>query len=198
MVISPAPSLMTKTIDQSPNDFSFFIFVKPLRVIRKFFLRDKNYILEQAQLAERDSLLNYLVDFVKVQYLLQHNPLGLEDETVERIHAHAEKRHERLYNFYLTLMGVFRYQYYPDNQLEFIFEDEEPLQRYRREWNEEFRKWVRLFSTQKNFLMGILELTVFYPEEAEARFIGTRLHAFLSDFFEVRFHARKGIVRKMA
>lgn len=167
-------------------------------MIRKFYLRDKNYVLEQAQLSVRDSLLDYLVDFTKVQYLLQHNPLGLHDETVDRIQAHQGKQHERLFDFYLTLMGVFRFQYYPDNQLEFIFESEEPLERYKREWCDEFRRWVRLFSGDKNFLVGILELTVFYPEQEEATFIGARLQAFLSGFFEVRFHPRKGIVRKMA
>ena len=103
-------------------------------VVRKFFPLDKNYILEQAQLSVADSLLEYLVDYVKVQYMLQHNPLGLVDETVNRIQQHEIHDFSRLQDFYITLAGIFRFRHYHDNQLEFIFSGEEPYDRYCREW----------------------------------------------------------------
>ena len=58
-------------------------------MLRKFFPRDKNYILEEAQLSLENSLLTYLVDFVKVEYLLQNNPLGIVDDTFLKIQDHS-------------------------------------------------------------------------------------------------------------
>lgn len=164
-------------------------------MVRKFFPLDKNYVLEQAQLSLENYLLDYLVDYVKVQYLLQHNPLGLVDETVSRIQNHHTQDFSKLRNFYITLSGIFRYKYYHDNQLTFIFSGEEPYDRYCREWTEEFKAWIRGFCQQKNFIMGILELTVFYPHDDEANFIGERLTTFATQHFEIKIHPQKGIVK---
>jgi hypothetical protein len=164
-------------------------------VVRKFFPLDKNYILEQAQLSLEENLLEYLVDYVKVQYMLQHNPLGLVDEMIQRIQQHQSNDYSKLHDFYVTLSGIFRYKYYHDNQLSFIFSGEEPFDRYCREWQDEFRKWMKKFCQQKNFMMGVLELTVFYPQEDEARFIGERLTTFVAQEFAIRLHPQKGIVK---
>ncbi|MCS6974856.1 MAG: hypothetical protein NZM13_10265 [Cyclobacteriaceae bacterium] len=162
---------------------------------RKFFPLDKNYILEQVQLSLEKELLHYLVDFVKVEYLLHHNPLGLVDETVQRIQHHQSEDFQRLHEFYMLLAGIFRYRYYGDNQLSFIFSGEEPDEVYLREWTTVFKYWVREMSRHRQFLMGILELTVFYPAEEQARFIGNRLQTFVASFFEVKIHPQKGILK---
>lgn len=167
-------------------------------MIRKFFLRDKNYVLEEAQLALKDSLLTYLVDFVKVEYLLQHNPLGLVDETVQHIMNHKGTDHSRLDSFYLTLMGIFRHRYYGDNQLEFLFDGDEPYDKYCREWETTFREWAKSFCVHQRFMWGVLELTVFHPAQDEALFIGKRLQVFLSDYFDMRIHPQKGLLAKSA
>jgi hypothetical protein len=95
-------------------------------------------------------------------------------------------------------MGIFRFKYYHDNQLEFNFDGRDPFDRYRIEWSNEFKRWAAKLCQQKNFLWGVLELTVFYPKEDEANFIGNRLQTFVSQFFELRIHPQKGISRKMA
>lgn len=160
---------------------------------RKFFPLDKNYVLEQVQLALEQDLLHYLTDFVKVEYLLRHNPLGLVDETVARIQQHKSTDFHRLHEFYLLLSGIFRYRYYRDNQLTFIFSGEEPDELYAREWTREFKSWMRQLAQYKQFLMGVLELTVFYPPDDEARFIGNRLQEFVASFFDIKVHPQKGI-----
>jgi hypothetical protein len=165
-------------------------------VIRKFFPLDKNYVLEQAQVSLQPALLEYLTDFVKVQYMLQYNPLGLVDETVQRIEQHQSQDCSKLNDLYVTLMGIFRFQYYHDNQLEFGFDGREPFDKYSEEWDTEFRKWSRELCQHKNFIWGVLELTVFYPQEDEAQFIGNRLSAFVTQFFELRIHPQKGILKK--
>ena len=166
-----------------------------MSVIRKFFPLDENYILEEVQLSQKDSLLEYLVDFVKIQYMIQHNPLGLVDQIIDRIEKHQSTDFSKLNDFYVNLAGIFRYKFYYDNQLTFIFTGEEPYERYTREWSQAFKDWTRELCRHKNFIMGILELTVFYPPESEAKFIGERLTTFISQYFEIKLHPQKGIMK---
>lgn len=167
-------------------------------MLRKFFPLDKNYVLEEAQLALEQSLLEYLVDYVKVQYLMQYNSLGLVDETIQRIEAHNSRDFSKLRPMYMDLMGIFRFKHYYDNQLEFNFDGREPYDRYCDEWSEAFKKWCSQLCQHKNFIWGVLELTVFYPKEEEAQFIGTRLQIFISQFFDIKIHPQKGILTKSA
>lgn len=167
-------------------------------MLRKFFPLDKNYVLEEAQLSLEHSLLQYLVDFVKVEYLLRSNPLGMMDDMAVKIHEHNSTDFRHLHEFYLNVMGVFRYKYYSDNQLEFIFEGKDACIKYQDEWAREFKAWTKGFCKHDNFLRAVLDLTVFYPSDSPALMVDNRMNAFISQFFEVRFHPQKGIVRRMA
>ena len=167
-------------------------------MLRKFFPLDKNYILEEAQLSLESTLLQYLVDFVKVEYLLRANPLGMMDDMAVKIHEHNGKVFPHLHEFYVNVMGVFLYKYYGDNQLEFIFEGKEAYVKYQDDWSRQFREWTKAFCKQHNFLRAVLDLTVFYPSDSPVLMVDNRMNAFISEFFEVKFHPQKGIVRKMA
>jgi hypothetical protein len=165
-------------------------------VLRKFFPRDKNYILEKAQLSLEKSLVPYLVDFVKVEYLLHNNPLGLMDDTFLKIQDHETQDISHLHEFYITLAGVFRYLYYGDNQLEFLFDGQDDFVRYQHQWSDAFKAWTKDFCKQDTFRRAILELTVFYPDDYTPQMAGLRLSAFISKFFDVKIDAQKGIVKK--
>lgn len=165
-------------------------------MLRKFFPRDKNYILEQAQLSLEHSLLQHLVDFVKVEYLLRCNPLGIADDTAEKIKHHNSQDFRHLHEFYITLMGIFRYTYYGDNQLEFIFDGKDDFQKYQHEWSLQFKKWVKEFCKHHNFLRAVLDLTVFYPVDSPVLMVDSRMNVFVSQFFEVKIHPQKGIIKK--
>jgi hypothetical protein len=167
-------------------------------VVRKFFPLDKNYVLEKAQLSLELPLLHYLVDFVKVEYLMRCNPLGVRDEMAVRIEQHNSTDFRHLHEFYLNLMGVFRYKYYGDNQLQFIFEGKDDLNKYQEEWTLQYKAWVKGFCTHHNFLRAVLDLTVFYPADSPVLMVDNRMNAFITEYFEVRIHPLKGIVRKMA
>jgi hypothetical protein len=164
-------------------------------VLRKFFPRDKNYILEQAQLSLEHSLLQYLVDFVKVEYLLRHNPLGLLDETAIKIQQHTGSDYNHLHEFYFNLMGVFRYSFYSDNQLTFIFEGRDDFEKYQEEWTTQFKAWTKEFCKHQNFLRAVLDLTVFYPADSPVVVMDTRMNTFITHFFEVKINPQKGIVK---
>lgn len=164
-------------------------------VHRKFFPRDKNYVLEQVQVSLENNLLQYMVDYVKVAYLLRFNPLGIVDETTLRIQEHPAKNYDHLHEFYLILAGVYRFKYYSDNQLEFIFDGRDPREKYEAEWPETFRQWTKEFCRHEQFLRAILELTVFYPEDYTPQMAGLRLSSFITKFFEVKIDSQKGILR---
>lgn len=167
-------------------------------MLRKFFPLDKNYVLEEAQLSLESSLLQYLVDFVKVEYLLRCNPLGMMDATALKIQGHHHPDCRHLHEFYVNLMGVFRYKFYSDNQLEFLFEGEDAFRKYQEEWTVQFKDWIKSFCRHHNFLRAVLDLTVFYPADSPVLMVDNRMNAFISQYFEVRFHPQKGITKKMA
>lgn len=163
-------------------------------VLRKFFPRDKNYILEQAQLSLREAMLQYLVDFVRVEYLMRCNPLGLADDTSIRIKSTPVEDFTKLHDFYLTLSGVFRYKYYGYNQLQFVFDGRDDFERYQEEWTTTFKSWTRTFCRHENFLRAILELTVLYPDDYTPQMAGLRLSYFITKTFEVKIDGAKGII----
>lgn len=165
-------------------------------MLRKFFPRDKNYILEEVQLSLEQGLLQYLVDFVKVEYLLRHNPLGVEDEMTKKIHGHDSHDFRHLRDFYLILAGIFRFEHYSDNQLAFDFDGRDPRERYRHEWTSAFRQWVKEFCQHHNFLRAVLDLTVFYPADSPVIMVDNRMNNFINHFFDVKIHPQKGIVKK--
>jgi len=167
-------------------------------VIRKFFPLDKNYVLEEAQLSLESSLLQYLVDFVKVEYLLRSNPLGMMDDMAIKIREHNSKDYRHLHEFYLNVMGVFRYTFYNDNQLELLFEGKDAFQKYQEEWTRQFSQWTKAFCKHDNFLRAVLDLTVFYPADSPLLMVDGRMNAFVTQFFEVRIHPQKGIIKRTA
>ncbi len=167
-------------------------------MLRKFFPLDKNYVLEEAQLSLESALLEYLVDFVKVEYLMRSNPLGVMDDMALKIQGHRDRDFRHLHEFYLNLMGVFRYKFYGDNQLSFGFDGRDPYLRYQQEWTARFKEWTKSFCQHHNFLRAVLDLTVFYPTDSPVLMVDNRMHAFITQFFEVRIHPQKGIMRKMA
>lgn len=167
-------------------------------MLRKFFPLDKNYILEEAQLSLEFSLLQYLVDYVKVEYLLRSNPLGMMDAMATKIQEHQLTDYRHLHEFYMNLTGVFRYKFYGDNQLQFIFEGKDGFHQYREEWSRQFKEWTKGFCKHHNFLRAVLDLTVFYPAGSPVLMVDNRMQAFISQYFEVKIHPQKGIIRKMA
>jgi hypothetical protein len=165
-------------------------------VLRKFFPRDKNYILEQAQLSLQNSLLNYLLDYAKVEHLLHHNPLGIIDDTVLRIQGHVADDFTHLQDFYITLAGVFRYLYYGDNQLQFPFDGRDEFERYQLEWTQFFKQQSKQFCKHDSFRRAVLDLTVFYPQDYTPQMAGLRLSVYISKFFDLRIDPQKGILKK--
>lgn len=161
-------------------------------MIRKYFPFDKNYILQEAQTASRDTLLSSLIDTVKNCYQAYYNPLGLVDDTVQKLIDFQPSDIEFLHEFYDDLAGIYRYKY-GEVQLEFLWDGSSHHEKYRKEWEEAFLKWVRDFCHQSVFIRAIFELTVFYTPLTRPELVQTRLKHFASNYFDLKIYHYRGI-----
>ncbi|MEP2668417.1 MAG: hypothetical protein ABJH04_05470 [Cyclobacteriaceae bacterium] len=162
-------------------------------MIRKFFPLDKNYLLEEAQLSLQDHLLISLIEKVKDAYMLQHNPLGIMDELSAKIVAYKPKNIKVLYPFYQNMAAVYRYKF-GDNQLEFIWDGTDHIETYKEEWTIAFDKWTTGFCEQHQFLMAVMDLTVFLPLNRKAHLAENRMNSFITQYFDLKIHKNRGIV----
>lgn len=165
----------------------------PLALVRKFFPLDKNYLLEEAQLALQEKLLTQLIEKVKTAFEQRHNPLGLEDAFCLMVKNHKANNIKPLHNFYQNLSAVYRFKN-SDNQLAFVWDGREHLEKYLEEWSSAFYQWIDDFCKQELFIQAVLDLTVFLPENRHADLAENRMNNFMLRQFEVKLHKTKGLV----
>ncbi|MBK5278659.1 MAG: hypothetical protein JJE09_07330 [Bacteroidia bacterium] len=162
-------------------------------MIRKFFPLDKNYLLEEAQFALQAELLTQLINTVKTQYELRHNPLGIIDSFSERIQKFTPNEVTSLNHFYQILAGVYRYKF-GNSQLEFVWDGREHFEKYKIDWTQTFITWTNEFCKQELFINAVLDLTVFLPGNEQAHLAENRMNHFILRQFELKIHKSKGIV----
>lgn len=162
-------------------------------MIRKFFPLDKNYLLEQAQLELQDELLCQLIDFAKSLYEAKHNPLGLNDEMNCAISDHKPCNFKPLHGFYHNLAGIYRYKH-GENQLEFLWDGADHYEKYLEDWRKAFMQWTAEFCRQDQFLLAVMDLSVFLPQNRKAHLAENRMNAFITQFFELKIHKNRGII----
>jgi hypothetical protein len=157
----------------------------------KLFTLDKNYLLKEAQLQQKDHLLTELIIRVRKTYLHEYNPLGLIDDVISKLHT-VTPRLDALNNFYFELAGIYRYKY-GENQLEFLFDGTPHLEKYRRDWQRQFRKWTSQYCLNKHFLRAVLEGTILNAGQDTDHLIEIRLKYFLENHFGLRIYKYRGI-----
>jgi len=159
-------------------------------VVRKFFALDKNYLLEEAQLLLRDTLLKSLVESVKLRYENLYNPLGLADSLSIRIRNYKPEDLKPLEAFYLNLAGIYRYKH-GENQLAFIWDGVDQSEKYKKEWSAFFADHVNTFCKNDLFIRAVLDLTVFNTPSAQL--VENRMNNFMLQTFEVKL--RNGFIK---
>lgn len=166
--------------------------MKDQDLTQKLFPLDKNSILKEAQLIQRTKLLNFLVKEAVNTYLKFHNPLGLVDDTIRRIHACNKYEISHLYEFYFDLCGIYRFKT-GDNQLEIIWDGVPHFEKYTKDWEKAFKDWIRDFCKYRNFLKAILEAAIFHHGKEKALRTGNRFKVFLGNYFQLKVYKYKGI-----
>lgn len=160
---------------------------------RRFFPFDKNYLLENAQMELKDSLMNQMVEIVKDIYLLRYNPLGLKDKSIEKILSTESYNFEDLSTFYDELAGLYRYKF-SSNQLELLFDGRDHHDKYQEDWADALRNWIVELSKSKNFLKAVLETAIFYTDNKQSQLAYSRLKNYISEHFGIKIYKHKGIV----
>lgn len=162
-------------------------------MIKKFFPLDKNYLLEQAQLKCRETLLMALIEQSKSAYEQKINPLGLVDSFTAKIRNTEPKNLPLLFNLYDQLAAIYRFKF-GDNQLEFLWDGTDHLNYYKQSWTSRFQEWTQAFCQHELFIQTILDLTVFLSAEDLPQLWESRLNHFIAKHLEVKFHKTKGIL----
>jgi hypothetical protein len=162
-------------------------------MIRRLFPTDKNYILGEVQASQKDSLLQYLVQFVKQYYLQNHNPLGLVDDTIIEIQKNKEFPVEAFDDFYHDLAAIYRFKH-GEVQLEFLFDGSSHSEKYIADWVTFYKQNIRAFCLNRYFIRAVLDLSVFHNHDRVAYLAGDRLKYFLSQYYAMKVYKYKGIM----
>lgn len=165
-------------------------------MVQKYFPRDKNYLLKEAQDSTKSSLVSYLLSAVREAYFQKFNPLGLDDPISMKVKSSRSDLH-CLDEFYDALAAIYRFKF-GENQLQFLFDGRSHIEKYSEDWASAFQNWVGEFCHYNNFITGTLELTMILPSQRNSLLMANRMKAFLSDYFDLKIYKHKGIIEKEA
>lgn len=164
------------------------------RTARKWFMMDKNYILKEAQLVLKEQLVFWTANYAREFYEQYHNPLGLVDDTVEKVRESTFDNYALLEPFYEKMASVYRYKH-GETQLELLFDGESHYEKYKKEWLHIYKNWVHQLFSKWLTLRAILEITVYERQsERDLELINLRLQNHIEDYFKVRLYVYKGII----
>jgi hypothetical protein len=162
-------------------------------MVRRLFPSDKNYILSQAQEAQKEYLLSYLVDFVKSYYLQNYNPLGLIDDTILEIKNSGKFPFDAFEEFYHDLAAIFRFRH-GEVQLSFLFDGTTHYDKYKKDWEIFFKQNIQAYCLNKFFIRAVLDIGVFHHHDRVAFLAGGRLKYFLSNYYGMKVYKYRGIM----
>lgn len=162
-------------------------------MVRRLFPSDKNYILGEVQTSEKESLLQYLVRYVKQYYLDHHNPLGLIDDTILEIQREKRFPIEAFDEFYHDFSTIYRFKH-GEVQLEFLFDGTSHYEKYVFDWVNFFKQNVHTYCTNRHFVRAILDIAVFHHHDRVAYLAGDRLKYFLSQYYGMKVYKYRGIM----
>ena len=161
-------------------------------VENRLFLLDKNYILKQAQNDLRLELQAQLVDIVKLGYFNYFNPLRLKDDISVQVEKYEAENLSFFDELYDILAGIYRYQI-GDNQLELLFDGTSHYEKYVADWKYAFEGYIKDMCLRKNFILAVLELTVFHSAEKRIELAQNRMKVAIFDHFELKVYKHRGI-----
>ena len=164
---------------------------------QKFFKGDKNYLLEEAQLASKEVMLAKLFTQVQEYYFLVYNPLRLQDDTTTQVMQAQFCRQEWQDLIYQQLCAVYRFKNC-DNQLSLVYDGRNQTDIYREQWEAYYTNWIDTICSQPGLLRVLLKLMVFEGEQHGQEIAVSRLRQAINQHYQVRFHRMAGIKEAVA
>lgn len=162
-------------------------------MVRRLFPSDKNYLITNTQVSQKELLLNYLVSYVKAFYQREYNPLGLIDDTITKIQQSSGFPVEAFDEFYHDLAAVFRFKN-GEVQLEFLFDGTSHYDKYKKDWENFFKQNIRAYCLNRFFVRAVLDIAVFHNQDRVAFLAGDRLKYFLTNYYGLKVYKYRGIM----
>lgn len=160
-------------------------------MVKKLFPLDKNYILQQAQLAIEKEMLGLIVAEVKSSFTALFNPLKLQDDTYLQILRQPDFPADHLSVIYRQLAGIYRFRY-GSNQLELLFDGRSHFEKYQEDWVLCLRAWLRRLGQQEAYVKTMLRMTLLYDSPSRALFAENRCKSLINEHFGLSIIKRKG------
>lgn len=158
---------------------------------KKLFPLDKNYILQQAQLAMEKEMMTLILAELKQSFICLFNPLQLKDDTYLQILSQQDFPENHLSLIYRQLAGIYRYRY-GSNQLEILFDGKTHFEKYQEDWGICLKKWVYTLGQQETYVKTMLRMTLLYDSPSRASFAENRCKSIINEFFGLSIVKRKG------
>jgi hypothetical protein len=162
-------------------------------MMTRFFKHDKNYILQEAQVSLKEDLLLETIDWVKEQFSLHENPMGLEDDLFISLKNSRVFNVVFLEDFYETLAGIYRLLH-GDNQLEFIWDGRTHLEHYQQEWSAKYKEWIVQFCYIRGFRRAVVKACILEPM-ANYTMLKPYLFKVIQTEFPVKITRKKELVK---
>lgn len=125
--------------------------------------------------------------------MTRHNPLLIMDELSKKIVAYKPRNLKLLSPFYQNMAAVYRYKF-GDNQLEILWDGVDHIEKYKQDWITTFEIWTQSFCEHHQFLIAVMDLTVFLPQNRKAQLAENRMNSFIAQFFDLKIHKNRGIM----
>lgn len=161
-------------------------------LLQQSFDKDKNIILKAAQEVHFSELAELFVKKTIEKYRTLFNPLGLVDDTFQRILDYPYNNIDEVKGIYDNLCVTYRYKN-SDNQLEILWDGGSQEEKYAKEWSDTFLSWVDDLTNNPSFVKAILQLTVFNEGKRNLVFVRNSVKAIINEHFEIKIVTRKGI-----
>ncbi|SHN24343.1 hypothetical protein SAMN04488057_11353 [Cyclobacterium lianum] len=158
---------------------------------KKLFPLDKNYILQQAQIAMEKEMMVLMLEELKDAFVRLFNPLKLQDDTYLQILKEDTFPQNHLSLIYQQLAGIYRFRY-GSNQLEILFDGKTHFEKYQEDWALCLRKWLLSLGQQETYVKTMLRMTLLYDGPTRAVFAENRCKSVINDFFGLSIVKRKG------
>jgi hypothetical protein len=158
---------------------------------KKLFPLDKNYILQQSQLAIEKEMLKLMVVELKNSFTLLFNPLKLQDDTYLRILQQNDFPVDHLLVIYKQLAGIYRFRY-GSNQLELLFDGRSHFEKYQEDWSLCLKGWLERLGHQEAYVKTMLRMTLLYDSPSRALFAENRCKSLINEHFGLSIIKRKG------
>lgn len=150
----------------------------------RFFPTDKNYLLKTVQAFSKDSLLHVWAQAAYEGYMLQENPLGLEDDFTLQIKTEIHKGAFLLEDAYEIVAAVYRYRH-GDNQLSFLWDGRTHMEYYDEEWRKTFKQWASDLCQHRDIYRAIIKAAI-SGERGNTDFLNATLRRTVLKHFNIR------------